>query len=232
MNRKKKWLIITLLSISFILHGSVQVQSDEENLVIRVVDASFPPETSIFEDENYSAFGFDISLQIENPTSSDIIVYYACGPYPFPYLEANLVDDSLEAELLFIIEWVEGSYSITPGIHDDFYRFVIIVDQYVNEYPPLGEYIIWFDYTNCSYVTVPVIIEKMRIYVLESRIVYIYEHNNETEIFFIPTTTSTPTPTSTQTQDTNKTSQVTSAVFFTLVLISATYKLYKQKMKL
>ena len=109
-----------------------------------------PPTAGIRESRNYTIYIIDLVYQVENPTSDTIPVDYVCGPYPFPYLRTNLENKSIDISLGFLIEWVEGSSVIPPGIRNNTFPFAIIIEDYKEETLPVGEYSLWSDYTNCS----------------------------------------------------------------------------------
>ncbi len=206
MNRKLKWMIITIVFTSFILTGSMQVFSEEEYLIVRIVNANFPPRVLINNVNHFSLFEFETQIQIENPTQSNIKVDYICSPSPFPCLQTNLENKSLSVSLAVYIEGVGGSYNIPPGITSAFAFFAFFIEPYENEYLPLGNYIFWFDYVECCSVSVPVFTEKLNIHVSQSNVTYFFEYNNSTEVYYLHTPTPTPTPTTTPLQQTNQTS--------------------------
>jgi len=183
---KKK--IFAFLFSSLILIGHINLCSGEEHLVVRIVDAEYPPNVRIYENGNYTLFSFDVDLQIENPTESTFNFTFVCTPIPFPHLESDLINKSLETETTVLYEWVAGEGLIPPGTKNQSYDFTILITNYENEQLPSGEYTLWFDYTFCSYVSIPVITEKMHIIVSESNITYFFEYNNNTKTFTIEKT--------------------------------------------
>ena len=177
-----KWEVVVLLLISFITLVPIRTFAEDEYLIVRIVDADYPPSVKVQEDKHRTTFTFFIDYQTENPTSSPINVTYVCGPYPFPYLRTNLRDKSLKATHIFSVQWPAGETSIQPGFRNDSQYLSFRVENYVNESLPLGTYEIWFDYTNCSSSPVPVVTEKMYIDVTENSITYYFDYNNETRV--------------------------------------------------
>ncbi|MCG3220197.1 MAG: hypothetical protein H7641_02355 [Candidatus Heimdallarchaeota archaeon] len=185
MLRSLKWKVFALLLIYSLLIVFFQVSAEEEEyLIVRIVDAEYPPRVYIREERNYTGYTFTVVYQIENPTSLPITIPYVCGPYPFPYLRTNLRDKSLRVFLGFIIEWVAGETIIQPGFREDSYKFGFEIENYFNESLPLGNYKMWFDFTNCSFSPVPVVTEKMYIDVTETSVTYYFDYNNETRIVY------------------------------------------------
>ncbi|MHA1952417.1 MAG: hypothetical protein ACXAAM_00570 [Candidatus Heimdallarchaeaceae archaeon] len=177
-----KWKLFTLLILSIILNQSVRISATEDYVIVRVMDASFPPLMGVDEERNYTLFGFTVDYQIENPTQSGITIDFVCGPFPFPRLKTNLVNKTLEVYQAFSVEWVAGQYIIRPGIKDETYSFYFEVHYHLNKSLPLGRYELWFDYTNCSTSPVPVVTEKLIIDVTETTIAYSFEYNNDTRV--------------------------------------------------
>ena len=157
--------------------------AEDQYLIVRIVDADFPPSVTIFTDGNYTGFSLRFYMEIENPTSSNIDITYWCSPLPYPHLKANLENQSLETTITSIIEpLAPKNYSMPPGIEERSHPSAIIVFDYEEGQLPLGEYEIWYDYTDCSYTHVPVITYSMFINVTEDKISYFYEYNNETRV--------------------------------------------------
>jgi hypothetical protein len=177
-----KWQSIILLILSITLCSLVKTSSADNNLIVRVVDASFPPSMNVDEQWNLTLFGFDINYQIENPTQSSIIIDYVCAPYPFPRLKTNLVNKSLEVYQFFIVEWVMGQSIVHPGIRYETYPCYFEIYYHLNNSLPLGRYEWWFDYTNCSTCPILVVTKKLIIQVTETNIAYFFEYNNETRV--------------------------------------------------
>ena len=122
----KKINTVVLFSLFIILMWHYYtILADNDYLIVRIVDADYPPEIYIHEELNFTLFAFTVYYQIENPTQSTIYVDYICSPIPFPWLEANLIDDNITANLGFGVEWVGGSYECTPGIYEGSYAFTI-----------------------------------------------------------------------------------------------------------
>ncbi|NPD88189.1 MAG: hypothetical protein HGN29_05680 [Asgard group archaeon] len=181
VNRKIKMKIMLSL-LFFLIMSPLQLCAEDEYLVISVIDASFPPRFRIYEELNFTRFSFDIDYQVNNPTHSDVVITFICTPFPFPRLKVNLENKTLLVLQAFIIEPFPGEYILSPGIWYESYLFSFEIDNYLNESPPLGEYEMWFDYTNCSTCPVPVVTEKLIIDVTETNIIYFFENNNETRV--------------------------------------------------
>ena len=175
-------LLFSILLLVFLSPSPMQINAEEDYLIVRVVDADYPPSVKVQEDKHRTTFTFFIDYQTENPTSSPINVTYVCGPYPFPYLRTNLRDKSLKATHIFSVQWPAGETSIQPGFRNDSQYLSFRVENYVNESLPLGTYEIWFDYTNCSSSPVPVITEKLYLDVTETSVTFYFDYNNETRI--------------------------------------------------
>ncbi len=193
MVRKLKWLMLMLLFTSFILSRSIQAISEEEYLIVRIVDTEYPPSIRISDEGLYTSFEFLMNLQIENPTQSGINITYVCSPVPYPHLRTNLENKSLEIMLSVMIEGtIPHNYTFQPGIVNRTHYFTMVVLSYESEQLPFGEYEIWYDFTNCSYAYSPVVSEKMIIYVTESSVTYFYEFNNESEVVLTKSDLTTP----------------------------------------
>jgi hypothetical protein len=159
-----------------------EVSADEVFVIIRIMDAQYPPTMNIYEDWNITRFGFNIEYQIENPTDTNVTISFLCAPFPFPRLQTRLVNKSLSVQQAFFVEWVAGEYTLRPGILNESYEFYFEVENHLKKSLPLGTYKIWFDYSNCSSCSVPVITEKLVINVSETNITYTFEYNNELHI--------------------------------------------------
>jgi hypothetical protein len=193
-----RWKLIVLLLFSSIFTIPFQISAEEEYLIVRIIDAEYPPRSSVHKDENWTGFTFKITYQIENPTPSPIVISFVCGPYPFPYLRTKLQNSSLRVEQGIIIEWVLGEHSILPGRKNESYKFYFAIENHVSDSLPIGTYEMWFDhvsdslpigtyemwfdYTNCSSVPVPVVKEKLLIKVSESNVTYDFDYNSETRV--------------------------------------------------
>jgi len=191
MIQKHSRRTIVFMFISLIIVGQIQLSSaEEEHLIVRIVDAKYPPIFRFSEEDtfSYSIFTTYLSLEIENPTSHNITITYGCGPFPFPYLRWDLEDKNIELEHVFVIEWVEGTNDIPPGVRSKTYPIEILVFNYQEETLPRGEYTVWFDYTNCSSVPVPVVTYKILIKVTEFNVSYHFEYSDSTEVYTIEKT--------------------------------------------
>ncbi|MBY9000556.1 MAG: hypothetical protein KGD64_06560 [Candidatus Heimdallarchaeota archaeon] len=159
--------------------------SGAENLIVRVVDVEYPPAIRVSEGNNYTLWEFKAHIEIENPTSSIIEGSFICTPFPFPQMEINLDDKNLDVRLEVLFEWPVGNFSIQPGIKKEIKYFAILALDYESEVLPSGEYTIWFNYTWCSNVPVPVETEKLIIYASETNITFYFECSDETKIYTI-----------------------------------------------
>ncbi len=237
MNQKLVLGIIIPLLLGLVFCTAIPpVLSEEEYLIVRIMDADFPPSVGFHEEDsyNFTIFGTYVYLEYENPTSHDITGTYGCSPIPFPHLETNLENKSIELELVFIYEWPAGSLIITPGVHKKSFPFEMLILNYPEgkKTLPLGEYTLWFDFTNCSSVPVPVVTYRMFIDVTNTNITYHFEFTNRTEIYDV--STPTPTPTSTTTPSTTPTTTIIQSdmsIFIILVIpiTSLTKKFRKKK---
>ncbi|NPD87574.1 MAG: hypothetical protein HGN29_02555 [Asgard group archaeon] len=176
------YLMFMMLMLGFLSPSLLQINAEEEYLIVRVLDAEYPPRVRASEQGDYTLFSFTLQIQIENPTQSVIQGPYVCSPIPFPRLQTNLENKSLEVSATMVLEGTVGNLSIQPGNRNESKYFGIHVENYVNESLPLGVYELWFDFTNCSYVPVPVVTEKMFIFVTPSNITYYFEYNDETRV--------------------------------------------------
>jgi hypothetical protein len=186
MKEERKQRIKSVLMISLtmlLLFGKPEALAEGEYLIVRVVDVDYPPSAYIFTDGNYTGFTFRFYLEEENPSQSIINITYSCSPTPFPHLRANLEDKNLDTVMSTQYEWGGWqNYSKPPGITERSHPSSIIVFDYQKNHLPLGEYEIWFDYTNCSYTYVPVITYSLIITVTKESTTYFFEYNNETKI--------------------------------------------------
>lgn len=182
MRRKVKNKLILILIISTIIIPIYIGFAEDDYIIIRVVDANYPPKMRVNEEENYTRFGLDLHYQIENPTQSPVNVTYSCAPYPFPLMNIKLRNKSLEVKQLFIVEWVFGNKLINPGIRNNSIAIAFEIYGHTNLSLPQGNYEFWLDYTNCSYVLLPVITEKMYIDVTETNITYYFDYNDESRV--------------------------------------------------
>ncbi|NPD89044.1 MAG: hypothetical protein HGN29_09975 [Asgard group archaeon] len=174
--------VILLAIVSLIVLAPIRSTAEDEYLIVRIMDADYPIRANMHEDENLTGFTVTMDIQIENPSSSPIIVPFVCAPFPFPYLRTNLRDKSLKVFQSIYIEWVAGEYAVQSGIKNETYKFYFEIDNYVNDSLPIGNYKMWFDYTNCSLSPVPVITEKMYIDVTETSVTYYFDWNNTSRI--------------------------------------------------
>jgi len=180
-NQKFKTMILLFVFLLLLGNGQ-QVLADSDQMIVRVVDAEFPYIYGISPEANNTIYEFNIDLEFENLTNSTITEEFICGPHPYPQMEAILVDESISAQVLVNHEWVAGEYSYPPGISYKTTYFGMIVENYENPRFPLGEYRIWYNFTYCSSIQVPVISQALIIKVTELNITYTYEYNNQTEI--------------------------------------------------
>lgn len=211
-----KWIVISLILTSFTILAPIQSYAEDEYLVVRIVDADYPPETYVHKDKDNTGFIINVHYQVENPTSSPIIIPYSCGPYPFPYIRINLRDKSLRVIRHYLIEWVAGETTLQPGYRNGSYMIYFVIENYVNESLPLGNYKFWFDYTNCSSSPVPVITEKLYLDVTENSVAYYFDYNNETRIV-------------SSLQQTNYTIFFSSTSFLLLLVLCKGWNLRKEK---
>lgn len=164
------------------------MDSLEEALIISVIDANYPPHVGTKDDWDFAIYGIDLVYQVENPTEEDVIVDTWCSPVPFPHLSVNLENESIVAYVVMVREWPVAQYYIHPGIRNDTFHFEIWVEDYKEETLPIGEYSLWFDYTNCNTVPIPVIAEKLIISVTEDNATYFFEHDNREDVYTFETT--------------------------------------------
>jgi len=192
--RTKAVLIFSILVT--LLVNKPSVKAEENHLIVSIVDAKYPPLIVTDDINNFTLFSFEFQVQIENPTLSNIQVNYTNSLTPFPCHNISLENETLVVSAYFIIEWVAGSFYISPGTIEKKIHSTIKIDNYVQEYLPEGDYSFWFDYINTCSVLVPVTTEKILVQVSETEIIYFYEYNNQTEIFEQPTPSNTePIPT-------------------------------------
>ena len=171
-----------MILLVFLSPRPIPTSAEEDYLIVRIVNAKYPPSVTLHKDYNSTSFEFVLSFQTINPTSSEIVVPYICAPFPFPYLRTNLRDKSLEVKLRFWVQWIAGDYAILPGTINESHFLSFEVFNYFNKSLPIGTYEMWFDYTNCSVSPVPVVIEKMYVDVTETSITYYFDYNNETRV--------------------------------------------------
>jgi hypothetical protein len=196
-DRRKLRNIILISTVLLVLGNSQGIMAEEDYLIVRIVKADYPPDIYVDEEYNLTFFAFTVYYEIENPTQSTIYMDYICSPIPFPWLETNLVNKNISASIGLGVEWVGGTYGYSPGIHEGNYDFTIEFEPYASEILPQGEYFLWFNFTDCCSVNVPVAVEKMHINSLENQIIYTYYHDNSTEVFDYPKPTNTTNETST-----------------------------------
>ncbi|MBY9000555.1 MAG: hypothetical protein KGD64_06555 [Candidatus Heimdallarchaeota archaeon] len=185
MNQKLKRNVLAFYLTILVVILTPQFSSGADNLIVRVVDVEYPPYILVSEEDNYTFWEFKAHIEIENPTSSIIEGSLVCSPVPYPHMEINLDNKSIDVTLTVLYEWPVHNFSIQPGIKTEIKNFVIIAFDYESEILPTGEYIIWFDYTNCSYIPVPVETEKMFIYASETNVTFYFECNDETKVYAI-----------------------------------------------
>ncbi|NPD89560.1 MAG: hypothetical protein HGN29_12645 [Asgard group archaeon] len=161
-----------------------QSLSAEDHVSVRIIDADYPPKMRVYDEDNYTRFGITLDYQIENPTQESIKITYICAPFPFPRLNINLLNQSLKVEQLYIIELIAGERFISSGIRNDSQAFAFEIFGYTNMSLPQGTYELWLDYTNCSYVSVPVKTDKLIIDVTETSVTYYFDYNNEARIVY------------------------------------------------
>ena len=175
-------LLFMILLLAFLSPRPLQISAEEDYLIVRIVNAKYPPLVAFNKDDNSTSFQFDLKFQTINPSSSEITIPFVCTPLPFPYLRVNLRDKSLKVLLRFWVQWIDGDVTIPPGFRNQSYSLSFEVFDYVNRSLPLGTYEMWFDYTNCSSSPVPVITEKLYLDVTENSVAYYFDYNNETRI--------------------------------------------------
>jgi len=185
MNQKLRRKVLTFYLIILVVILSQQFSSGADNLRVSVVDVEYPPYILVSEEDNNTLWEFKAHIEIENPTSSVIEGTYICTPLPYPRMEVNLVNKSLDVMLTVLKEWSVGNFSIQPGIKEEIKYFAIVALDYESEVIPMGEYTIWFDYTFCSHVPVTVETEKLFIYASETNITFYFEYNDESNIYTI-----------------------------------------------
>ncbi|MHA2308702.1 MAG: hypothetical protein ACXABJ_05455 [Candidatus Heimdallarchaeaceae archaeon] len=177
---KETFLIVILFLTSLFISKPIEISAEENYLITRIIDAEFPPTIKVVEKTSVTGFSFNIDYQVVNPTQSNITISMGCDLYPYPHLDVNLKDKSLEVGLLVNYNWIVWQTDIPPGVWNDSYKFEFIVKEYVKAKLPKGNYTIWFDFTNCSFCPVPVITEKLVISVSSTKITYSFEYNNGT----------------------------------------------------
>ena len=191
MNKRIKQIsfsIFVIVSLISLISIAADMDSLEDSLIVSVIDANYPPHVGTKEDWDFAIYGIDLVYQVENPTDEDVRVDTWCSPFPFPHLSVNLENESIVAYVVMVREWPLGTYYINPGIKNDTFHFEIWVEDYKEETLPIGDYSLWFDYTNCSIVSIPVIVEKLIISVTEDNVTYFFEHDNREDIYTLETT--------------------------------------------
>ena len=186
MNKRIKQIsfsIVIFVSLISLISIPAAMDSLDEFLIVSIIDADYPPFAGIREGRDFAIYEIELVHQVENPNDNGVRVDYLCAPNPFPYLRTNLENKCIVVGLAAVIEWIAGSWIIPPGITNDTYPFDIIVEDYAEETLPVGEYSLWFDYTNCSIVPLPVIVEKLIITVTEDNITCFFEHDNREDVY-------------------------------------------------
>lgn len=191
-----KRIFILFLISSIALNSFDSVKAEEDYLIVRITDADFPPQVYIYEgvEAEWAFVHIYCTIEIENPTEENIPCSYGCLPTLYPHLEFELEEENNIVELSTVHAWPVGVYNITPGVHERTSLAELYVSNYTEEinYLPAGNYTLWYDYTNCSTVPVPVITYKMFINVNSTNISYSFEHTNSTKIYdfdTLPTST-------------------------------------------
>ncbi|MCG3222211.1 MAG: hypothetical protein H7641_12605 [Candidatus Heimdallarchaeota archaeon] len=183
MSRKLHFcLFFMILFLAFLSPGPMQISAEQDYLIVRVLDAEYPPSVYIAESNPYTLFEFEIEFQIENPTQSIIECPVRCSPVPSPYLKTTLQNTSITVYHSVSFYFSYGNFSIHPGIYNKSEFLVFTVCPYQNNSLPLGEYEVWFDFPNCSSVPVPVVTEKLVIDVTETSVTYYFDYNNESRV--------------------------------------------------
>ena len=198
IKHRVEWKIAALLFICIVIFKPIKACAEGEYLIVRIVDAEYPPTINVLKEQRITHYSFNIDYQIENPTQSNITIFHNCSILPIPNLEANLKDKSLKVEKLIGYHCHAYKEVMYPGIKNLSSKVEFIVTPYTKENLPKGEYKIWMDYVNSS-TPVPVIKEKLIINVSSTKITYLLEYNGETQeveslrkkyysifIFFIP----------------------------------------------
>lgn len=191
MNKRIKQLsfsVVLVISLLSLISIPAAIDSLDESLIVSIIDANYPPFASIHEDDDVTFYGIDLVYQVENPTDNDVRVDTWCSPFPFPHLSTNLENESIVIYCVMVLEWPVGTYYIPPGIRNDTFYFEILAENYLEETLPIGEYSLWFDYTNCSIVPIPVIVEKLIINITENNVTYFFEHDNREDVYTLETT--------------------------------------------
>ncbi len=190
INRRIKAMILISLSLLF-LGSKTEMLAEGEYIIVRIVDVDYPPEVDIEAEYNLTFFAFILYYEIENPTQTPIYMDYLCSPFPFPWLETSLENDSITARIGMGIEWVSGNYEYPPGVYEGSYEFNIELEPYVNSRLPKGDYTLWLNFTDCCSVYVPVVVEKIHIVSTEEGLQFIFESGDVTETHNYPTPTNT-----------------------------------------
>ncbi|MHA1347138.1 MAG: hypothetical protein ACTSVO_12260 [Candidatus Heimdallarchaeaceae archaeon] len=186
MNKRIKQIsfsIVVCVSLLSLISIPAAMDSLEESLIVSIIDADYPPIAGIREGRDHTIYGVDLVYQVENPTDDDVRLDTWCSPIPFPHLETNMENKSIVVYVVMIFEWPVGTYYIPPGIKNNTFHFEIMVEDYKEETLPAGEYSLWFDYTNCSIVAIPVIVEKLIIHATEDNVTYFFEHDSREEVY-------------------------------------------------
>lgn len=170
---------------------------DGDYLITRVVDVEFPMSNSTHSSnqDDVTIFETMFTVEIENPTNSNIECVWYGSPFPFPLLEYWTENESLTVEPGVVIEWPIGTYVYEANTTQIMqHPFAFIIKSYNSTILPIGWYSTWWDFVYICSVPVPVITYGMIIYSFENKIEYVYEYNNSTEIY---TYTTTDNPSST-----------------------------------
>ncbi len=145
---KQRFKAITLIIVTMILlTNQSDVLSEGEYIVVRVVGAEYPPLTRVITEGHLTIFEFDIEIEIDNPTNSNIAASQICGPFPYPEMSTNLDDKNITAIVSVNHEWLARDFYYPPGITKRTILFGMDVMGYENPRFPMGEYRIWFNFT-------------------------------------------------------------------------------------
>ncbi|TFG10126.1 hypothetical protein EU534_01350, partial [Candidatus Heimdallarchaeota archaeon] len=103
---KQRFKTIILITITLILLTKpLGILAEGDYIIVRVVDAEYPPLTGIFTESNQTMFEFDIQIEIENPTNSNVEASYVCAPFPYPVMSTVLDDKNITAVVSVNHEW-------------------------------------------------------------------------------------------------------------------------------
>jgi hypothetical protein len=183
MIRNYKWNIIVLLFFSSVLLVPIKTHAEDDFLISRIIEATYPPSVNVHKDRGYTSFSFGLEHQTENPSSSSITIPYVCSPIPFPYLRTDLRNKSLIVHHIFHLKWPVDELTIPPGyLRNRTESIYFHIEDYYAESLPLGTYEMWFDFTNCSSPPVPVVVEKLFVDVTETSITYYFDYKNESNV--------------------------------------------------